>query len=144
MKAEQEDFRTVFALMGNLLGCQVATEADVLALTCEGIAVGTYRRLAKSLRLEPGMVVSVATLRRRSKPRGRLTPAESDQLLRILRTHCKAVRFFGDPALAQEWMRRPAPLLPGEQPISPQALAIFDSGARLLEGLMDSTAHGIF
>lgn len=144
MKAEQEDSRTVFALMGNLLGCQVATEADVLALACKGVAVGTYKRLAKTVQLEPGLVVSVATLRRRSKPRGRLTPAESDRLLRILRTHCKAVRFFGDPALAREWMRRPAQFLPGEQPNSPQALAIFDSGARLLEELMDSTAHGIF
>jgi putative toxin-antitoxin system antitoxin component (TIGR02293 family) len=143
MKAEQEDSRNVFALMGNLLGCQVATEADVWALMCKGVAVGTYKRLAKNLQLERGMVVSVATLRRRSKPRGRLTPAESDRLLRILRTHCKAVQLFGDPALAQEWMRRPAPLLPGEQPISPQALAVFDSGARLLEALMDRTAHGM-
>jgi putative toxin-antitoxin system antitoxin component (TIGR02293 family) len=144
MKAEQGDSRTVFALMGNLLGCQVATEADVLALTCKGIAVGTYKRLAKTLQLKPAMVVSIATLRRRSKPPGRLTPEESDRLLRILRMHCKAVQFFGDPNLAQQWMRRPAPLLPGEQSVSPQALAIFDSGARLLEGLMDRTTHGIF
>jgi len=53
MKAEQEDSRAVFALMGSLLGRQVATEADVLALTCEGIAVGTYKRLVRALQLEP-------------------------------------------------------------------------------------------
>lgn len=144
MKAEQEDCRTVFALMGNLLGYQVATEADVLALTCKGIAVGTYKRLARTLQLKPGVVVSAAMLRRRLKPRGRLTPSESDRLLRILRAHCEAIQFFGDANLANEWMRRPAQLIPGKPSIAPQALAIFDSGARLLESLMDRTAHGVF
>lgn len=46
MKAEQEDCGTVFAPMGNLLGCQVMSEADVWALTCKGVAVGTYKRVA--------------------------------------------------------------------------------------------------
>ena len=143
MKAAQQDCRTVFALMGNLLGRQVMSETDVLALTCRGVAVGTYKRLARNLQLEPGAVVSAATLRRRSKPRGRLTPAESDRLLRILRIHCKAIQFFGDATLATEWMHRPAQLIPGKPPIAPQALATFDSGARLLEALMERTAHGM-
>jgi len=143
MKAEQENCRTVFALMGNLLGRQVMTETDVLALTCKGVAASTYRRLARTLQLEPGVVVPAATLRRRLKPGGRLTPAESDRLLRILRIHCKAVQFFGNSTLAREWMGRPAQFLPGEPPIAPRAVAIFDSGARLLEALMDRTAHGM-
>jgi uncharacterized protein (DUF2384 family) len=58
--------------------------------------------------------------------------------------HCKAIQFFGDATLAKEWMRRPAQLIPGKPPIAPQALATFDSGARLLEGLMDRTAHGMW
>lgn len=36
MIAEQENCHTVFALMGDLLGYQVVTETDVLALTCRG------------------------------------------------------------------------------------------------------------
>jgi len=143
MIAEQENCPPVFALMGGLLGYEVVTETDVLALTCRGLALGTYKRIVRTLQLETGAVVSAATLRRRLKPRGRLTPAESDRLLRILRIHCKAIQFFGDATLANEWMRRPAQLIPGKPPIAPQALAILDSGARLLEALIDRTAHGM-
>lgn len=143
MKVEQKDFRDVLALMGKLLGCQVASEADLVRLTSKGVATGTYTRVARALQLEPGVIARAATLRRRLKRRARLTQVESDRLLRIMRVYCRAVQFFGDTTLAREWLKRPAQFITGEQPMAPQALAKFDSGARLLEALIDRTAHGV-
>lgn len=105
--------------------------------------MATLKRVARALQLEPGVIAPAAAPRRLLKPRARLTQVESDRLRRILRLYCRAARFFGNSTLAKEWMKRPAQFVTREQPLAPRVLATFDSGARLLEALMDRATLGM-
>lgn len=71
---------------------------------------------------------------------GRLTPEQSDRLVRILRLIGTAEDTFADPARAHAWLRRPTTALGGEAPLD---LLDTDPGCRQVETLLGQIAHGI-
>jgi len=79
------------------------------------------------------------TLAHRRTP-GRLTPEQSDRLVRILRLASAAEETFADPARAHVWLRRQTTALGGEAPLD---LLDTDPGCRQVETLLGQIAHGI-
>lgn len=71
---------------------------------------------------------------------GRLTPEQSDRLLRVVRLLALAEETFGSRDKAATWMRRPTRPLAGERPLD---LMDTDAGARQVEELLGRIAHGI-
>ena len=74
------------------------------------------------------------------RAKGRLTPDQSDRLVRILRIVTEAEATFDDRTRAGLWLRRPTTALGGEAPID---LLDTEVGARQVELLLGRIAHGI-
>ena len=87
------------------------------------------------------MRIPVRTLTRR-KQEGRLSPEESDRLLRASRILGRAIDLFeGDRSEARQWLSRPQRALGGARPL---AMATTEVGARAVERLIDQLEYGIF
>jgi putative toxin-antitoxin system antitoxin component (TIGR02293 family) len=71
---------------------------------------------------------------------GRLSPEQSDRLLRLLRLVGAAQTTFGAAEKAARWLRRPTAALSGSAPLD---LLDTDIGARRVETLLGRIAHGI-
>mgnify|MGYP002780575156 CR=1 FL=1 len=130
--------------MGVLLRSPITSAVDEYTLIKRGISAKTYVRVARRLALPRGAITLEATLRRRlaSKP-ARLSIDESERLLGITRVFVLASALFSDEAAARAWLHRPARHLPDADPITPVALARFDSGVRWLEDRILRTTHGV-
>ena len=74
------------------------------------------------------------------RTQGRLSPDQSDRLMRILRVIGAAERAFGDAAKAHRWLRRPTEPLGGQAPLD---LLDTDAGSRAVEALLGRIEHGI-
>jgi putative toxin-antitoxin system antitoxin component (TIGR02293 family) len=74
------------------------------------------------------------------RAKGRLTPDQSDRLVRILRVVEEAEATFADRSRAGLWLRRPTAALGGEAPLD---LLDTEAGARQVETLLGRIAHGI-
>ncbi|GGJ37167.1 hypothetical protein GCM10011320_51050 [Neoroseomonas lacus] len=74
------------------------------------------------------------------RAKGRLTPDQSDRLLRVLRIVTEAETAFADRVRAGIWLRRPTTTLGGEAPLD---LLDTEIGARQVETLLGRIAHGI-
>ena len=87
---------------------------------------------------------SSATLRTlaRRKSKGKLSPDESERLLRLSRVFELAVDLFeGDNAAALRWLTSPRKALEGNTPL---AYARTEVGAREVENLIGRMEHGVF
>jgi len=71
---------------------------------------------------------------------GRLTPEQSDRLVRVARVLAEAEETFGTREKAHTWLRRETTALDGEAPLK---LLDTDEGARMVEALLGRIAHGI-
>jgi putative toxin-antitoxin system antitoxin component (TIGR02293 family) len=81
------------------------------------------------------------TLARR-KAVGKLSPEESERLLRISRLFEKAVDLFeGDTTAAVKWMSTPRPALDSQTPLEYSRTEV---GAREVEDLIGRLEHGVF
>lgn len=109
----------------------------------EGLPAGIVGPLAKEglTRADIHMVVPERTLARRLSKGEALTIDEADALARLRRVVGMARRVFGDPTLADEWLRSPNPALEGEVPIR---MARTDVGGREVEAVLGRIEHGIF
>ena len=85
------------------------------------------------------LVLPRKTLAHRRKL-GRLTPEQSDRLVRVARLLAEAAATFGTAQRAGTWLRRPTTALAGQAPLS---LLDTDAGARAVETLLGRIAHGI-
>jgi len=74
----------------------------------------------------------------------RLTPGESERLVRLVRVYSEATQLFGDEQAALDWLNTPADYLQDDNPTTPMKLAETDSGARIVEALLQRTAFGMF
>ncbi|MEZ5593582.1 MAG: antitoxin Xre/MbcA/ParS toxin-binding domain-containing protein [Gammaproteobacteria bacterium] len=104
-----------------------------VAVVDELIASG--RRLAEIDRT----VLPRKTLAHRRKL-GRLSPEQSDRLLRVVRILALAEETFANAGKAHLWLRRPTQVLAGERPID---LLDTEAGARQVEMLLGRIGHGI-
>jgi putative toxin-antitoxin system antitoxin component (TIGR02293 family) len=94
----------------------------------------TYERIKKLLRL-----TGATFLRRRQE--GKLSPTESERVLRFSRLFEKTVDLFrGDQLGARRWLDTPLPALGDRAPID---LARTEVGAREVEDLIGRIQHGV-
>jgi putative toxin-antitoxin system antitoxin component (TIGR02293 family) len=120
-----------------LLKERVATVADMERVVGKGLP---YASLAHVVRGYPerqqrhitDIVVPRSTLQRRSEE-GRLKPAESERLERIVRLTTLAEQAWESRAEAQQFLTAPHPMLDGHAPLD---LAATDLGTRRVEALL--------
>ena len=103
----------------------------------DGLPTGAFDTLRSFLGVpatDLARVLSIAprTLSRRHQA-GRLTPAESDRLLRLARLAEMAAVAFGGEEPGAAWLREPKRLLGGESPLD---RADTDPGAREVEDML--------
>lgn len=109
----------------------------------DGLPVDAVDRLVADRRLTAAEVDRVLLPRRTLDHRrkaGRLTPDQSDRLLRVARVLALAEETFGDDVLAGEWLRRPTTALGGEAPLD---MLDTEVGAQQVTILLGRIAHGI-
>lgn len=120
-----------------LLKERVSTIADMERVVGKGLP---YASLVHVLRRYPerqqrhiaDIVVPRSTLQRREEE-GRLKPAESERLERIVRLTALAEQVWESPEEALEFLTSPHPMLEGHAPLD---LAATDLGARRVEALL--------
>lgn len=117
--------------------------AKKIAMIREGVDValligaGQYYGIAQA-RLSRLIGVSDATVARKIKAGGKLSPQESERLARIAAVEAEAEDVFDSPDLARRWMLEPNLAL-GEPPLS---LLDTDAGADEVKKTLASIAYG--
>src|SRR5213594_4790682 len=84
--------------------------------------------------------ISRSTLQRR-KAAGRLSPDESDKVIRYSRLLHQAADFFGDIEKARAWLKHPQYGLGGAVPLD---YARTETGAREVENLLGQMKYGVY
>lgn len=84
--------------------------------------------------------MSRSTLQRR-KAAGRLSPDESDKVIRYSRLLQQAADFFGDIEKARAWLKHPQYGLGGAVPLD---YARTEAGAREVENLLGRMKYGVY
>ncbi len=131
---------------GSSLGLTAANSAELIRQLERGFSFKTLHVLESRSGLSLTRLASVIgiperTLARR-KASGKLTPEESERLLRISAVFEAAVDLFeGDVSAAVNWLTTPRKVL-GDRP--PLAYARTEPGAREVENLIGRLEHGIF
>lgn len=135
---------TIFGRMGRLLGERIESEFDVVRIVGKGLPSSALVRLIEEINVDVRLIGSETTVRRRIQEKQHFTVDESERLVRLARVTSMAEELFGGTKAATAWLSTRSDYLPGSGPISPLELSATDSGARVVESLMQKTAHGIF
>lgn len=133
------DDRGLPAQVGRLLSVELRSEDDVARLVASGISVRAFNEFAHRLPLPKRLVRSVLHRQRRGTGL-RLSPLETETVLRIARAYAHAQIVLVDDARAIEWFTAPAPYLAGYAEISPLELSMTETGARLVEARLRAHA----
>ncbi len=91
-------------------------------------------------KLAAKLCISRSTLQRR-KAAGRLSPDESDKVIRYSRLVRQAADFFGDIEKARAWLKHPQYGLGGAVPLD---YARTEAGAREVEDLLGRMKYGVY
>lgn len=125
------------------MGAEALGRADLVPLVRQGLPVAAAEFVLDSGRLTLAeldrIVLPRKTLANRRK-HGRLTPEQSDRLMRVAAVLASAEETFGSMAKAGAWLRRPTTALDGEAPLE---LLDTDAGVRAVESLLGRISHGI-
>ena len=132
------------ALGGDL--SRLANDGGVLDLVREGLPYSVLVELTVAIGVSQkdlARVVGIpATTLGRRKRAGRLTPAESDRLVRIARlTDMVLALMRGDAAAARRWLNTPQDIFDDETPLH---RASTETGGREVEQLIGRLRHGVF
>ena len=124
----------------------LSNHAKVLDMVRDGLPFSTFQGLADLLGVPQREIASVigipATTLSRRRTSGKLTPHESDRLVRIARlVEMARHMMLGDTAAARRWMTEPHELLGGERPLSHASTEV---GGRDVEQLIGRLRHGTF
>lgn len=133
------DDRALPERIGRLFGIDIETEDDLARLAVSGVSVRAFNEFAKQLPLPKRLVRSVLHRQRRGAGL-RLSPIESEVVLRIARAYARAQLVLADDARALEWLTTPATYLDGYSEISPLDLSMTETGARLVEARLRAHA----
>jgi putative toxin-antitoxin system antitoxin component (TIGR02293 family) len=87
------------------------------------------------------LVINPRTLRHRRARGERLSPEESDRVIRLGRTLSSAERTFGDRDRAWRWLRKANRSLGGHRPLD---LLATETGARAVEESLIRLDEGMF
>jgi putative toxin-antitoxin system antitoxin component (TIGR02293 family) len=136
---------SVFETMSNLLGTPLGSDADTLRLVRHGVPVRAYKSLQKRMGVPISLLGAETTLRRRVKEQKMFSPRESERMVRLARVFAQSVDLFGSEERARKWLNTPTTWAPDEAPTTPlELIADSESGARLIEGKILRTLHGMF
>lgn len=119
---------------------------DLIGMLKKGLSIEAFHLLRGRLglsekALSDALYLSKRTLTRR-KQDGRLSPAESERVLRLARLFDSAVEVFGDREdLAAAWFKSPARGLGDRTPLFFSETEI---GAQQVQALLVRIAHGVF
>jgi len=118
---------------------------DLIRRIQKGLRFSELETLQNSLempfeQLAVKLSISRSTLQRR-KAAGRLSPDESDKVIRYSRLLQQAVDFFGDIEKARAWLKHPQYGLGGAVPLD---YARTETGAREVENLLGQMKYGVY
>ena len=131
---------------GATLGLTASNTSELIQQVERGFSFKALNTLEAKSGLPGGTLASLVgipqrTLARR-KAKGKLTPEESERLLRLGTVFELAVELFeGDNAAALRWLTAPRKALEGKTPL---AYARTEVGAREVENLIGRLEHGVF
>lgn len=128
--------------VANILG-KIQSEVHLVELIEQGLPPGVadaLRELGDLTAAELGEIIPQRSLSR-SRSRGRLTPEQSDRIIRAARTYALAHDVFANCEKANRWMQRPNRELAGRPPITLLCTSI---GAELIDALLDRVADGVY
>jgi putative toxin-antitoxin system antitoxin component (TIGR02293 family) len=129
-----------------LLGLTTLETPELLKRVEAGFPYRTFERFRRNVDLPIEELADLVQIPRRTLARrreeGRLTPEESDRLLRTSRVFGGALALFeGDLRAARDWLATPAPALANR---TPREVAVTGVGAREVENLIGRLEHGVF
>ena len=124
---------------------RAAQPTDLIDRVRQGLPVSELAALQTGLQvpleqLASKLAISRATLQRR-KASGKLSPGESDKLMRFSRLLSHATEVFGDAANGRDWLKTPQRGLGGAVPLE---YAETEIGAREVENLLGRIDHGVY
>jgi len=134
---------TLHQRAGSLIGMQMYAESDMVTVVEQGLPTKAYHQLVRHVHLEPSVIASESTMRRRLQKRGgKFSQEESEKLMRVAWVFALAAEVFGEEAKAKRWFSRESNYLPGQAPISPMKLCETDRGGRLVEEYLRRAQYG--
>jgi putative toxin-antitoxin system antitoxin component (TIGR02293 family) len=136
----------VLAFLGGrkTLGLGPRAQADYVDMVRTGLPYEALRAVVSELDLSLKEVQTVLQLSSRSLQRrkaARLTPVESERVLRLARVAAHASYVLGDRAAALRWLTRPNRALAGEVPLR---LLDTDVGADEVLEVLDRALYGVY
>ena len=129
-----------------LVGLKELDWPQLISRIERGLPYSALEHLQRNMGIAPETLfqwiqMAPRTLARR-KLRGRLTPEESDRLLRAARVFGRVLEFFrGDRAGALQWLLSKPRALGGATPLE---LSRTDLGAREVEDLIERIRYGVY
>lgn len=147
-----------------IIGRKVKTTEDLLALVHRGLPYESYSHVSRtlggggiparecvirqsSIRRTPNGIIEIdpfsispRTLARR-RTEQRLSPEESDRVLRVARILARAQEVFADESHAQEWLASPCRAIGGKVPAH---LLDTDLGTKTVDEELTRIAHGVY
>ena len=129
-----------------ILHCEVGTPSELVNLTREGLPADILLTLAGDLQMDRRTVARVIgiperTLSRRLAARQRLSPDESDRMVRFARILALANETLGDMTKVSHWLRSPNRVLQG---CAPFELLDTDAGVQSVETVLGRIAYGVY
>ena len=118
---------------------------DLIRQIQKGLRFSELETLQNSIdlpfeQLAAKLAISRSTLQRR-KAAGRLSPDESDKVIRYSRLVQQAADFFGEIEKARAWLKHPQYGLGGAVPLD---YARTEAGAREVENLLGRMKYGVY
>ncbi len=126
------------------LGLGPRAQANYVELLRHGLPYGSLRSVTSELSLSLKDVQHTLHLSMRSLQRrkgARLTPVESEYVLRLARVASHAIRVLGDRDAALDWLKTPNRALAEEPPLS---LLDTDVGTNEVLEVLDRVLYGVY
>ena len=138
--------REVFKVLGSSLGMTIGNAMESATQIKRGLSFQKLFQFQRTSQLPLEAIAKVLRLPKRTaarrKKEGRLSPAESERLVRLSLLFEKATNLFeGDKAAALIWLNKPSKAF-GQT--SPLVMAETEMGARAVEDLIGQLEHGVF
>ncbi|HTS11048.1 MAG TPA: antitoxin Xre-like helix-turn-helix domain-containing protein [Candidatus Limnocylindrales bacterium] len=135
-----------FSSRGSSLGLAALTTDDLIRAVQRGFSFRSLELFASETGFPPAEIASIVGIPERTfarrKSSGRLSPDESERLLRVSSIFEKAAALFeGDVPETITWLTHPKKALGDKVPLS---YARSELGAREVENLIGRMEHGVF
>ncbi len=120
--------------------------AELITITRQGLPASILPAIALKLSMDRSAVARVVgisgrTLSRRIAAHSRLSPEESDRMVRLARVLAFATETLGDFAKASKWLQTPNRVLQGTAPFD---LLDTDAGVQSVETVLGRIAYGVY